>query len=147
MLRRINLKKLAQKVGKSKGRESHYVEEFYHDRKILEAVIPPFNKEEVDKLELNWVVSKFFHIIGQEWDATMDILDAIEMIASRYFREGFDFFKWQLHHHHPNLSIYLNGMDIDQDLLEEEEDELEEKQKREGKEEEDGDQNGDPFSP
>ena len=33
--------------------------------KILEACIPPFDKEEVDKLKLNRIVSKLFHIIGQ----------------------------------------------------------------------------------
>ena len=34
-------------------------------KKILEACIPPFDKEEVDKLELDRIVSKLFHIIGQ----------------------------------------------------------------------------------
>ena len=33
--------------------------------KILEAVIPSFDMEEVDKLELDRMVSKLFHIIGQ----------------------------------------------------------------------------------
>ncbi|GFZ18386.1 hypothetical protein Acr_27g0001250 [Actinidia rufa] len=33
--------------------------------KILEAIIRPFDKEEVDKLELDQMVSKFFHILGQ----------------------------------------------------------------------------------
>ena len=35
------------------------------DEKILEACIPPFDKEEVDKLELDRMVSKLFHILGQ----------------------------------------------------------------------------------
>ena len=34
-------------------------------KKLLKAVIPPFDKKEVEKLELDQVVSKFFHIIGQ----------------------------------------------------------------------------------
>ena len=33
--------------------------------KLFEAVIPPFDKEEVEKLEFNQVVSKLFHILGQ----------------------------------------------------------------------------------
>ena len=33
--------------------------------KILEACIPPFDKEEMDKLELDRMISKLFHIIGQ----------------------------------------------------------------------------------
>ena len=32
---------------------------------ILEACIPPFDKEEVDKLELDRIVSKLFYIIDQ----------------------------------------------------------------------------------
>ncbi|GFZ03495.1 hypothetical protein Acr_16g0001190 [Actinidia rufa] len=35
--------------------------------KIPEACIPPFDKEKVDKLELNRMVSKLFHILGQLW--------------------------------------------------------------------------------
>ena len=37
----------------------------YHSWKILEACIPPFDKEKVDKLELDRMVSKLFHILGQ----------------------------------------------------------------------------------
>ncbi|GFZ10970.1 hypothetical protein Acr_22g0003680 [Actinidia rufa] len=33
--------------------------------KLLESVIPPFDKEEVEKLDFDRVTSKFFHIIGQ----------------------------------------------------------------------------------
>ncbi|XP_057490042.1 uncharacterized protein LOC130776032 isoform X1 [Actinidia eriantha] len=33
--------------------------------KILESAIPPFDKKEMEKLDLDQVVSKFFHIIGQ----------------------------------------------------------------------------------
>ena len=32
--------------------------------KILEACIPPFDKEKVDKLELDRMVSKLIHILG-----------------------------------------------------------------------------------
>ena len=32
--------------------------------KLLEAVIPPFDKEEVEKLDLDRVVSKLFHILS-----------------------------------------------------------------------------------
>ena len=33
--------------------------------KLLEAVIPPFDKEKVEKLDLELVVFKLFHILGQ----------------------------------------------------------------------------------
>ena len=32
---------------------------------LLEGVIPPADKEEVEKLNLDWAISKFFHIVGQ----------------------------------------------------------------------------------
>ena len=34
-------------------------------KKILGGVIPPVDKEKVDKLTLDQVITKFFHIIGQ----------------------------------------------------------------------------------
>ena len=56
-------------------------------------------------------------------------------MARKYFGECFDFYKRQLAHHHPNLGIDLDGMGIDHDLLEKEEDEVEEKgEDRENKE-------------
>ena len=63
----------------------------------------------------------------EEFKFSDNFQEAIEMIASTYFGKGFDFYKRQLRRHHPNLGIDLEGMGIDQDLLEEEEDELEKK--------------------
>ena len=74
----------------------------------------------------------------------------METTASKYFGEGFNFYKRQLAHHHPNLGINLDGMGIDHDLLEEEE-EAEEKGDDKEKEmnKERGGEKGDtiPFSP
>ena len=35
------------------------------EEKLLEGMIPPLDKEEVEKLDLDQVVSKFFHIVSQ----------------------------------------------------------------------------------
>ena len=51
-------------------------------------------------------------------------------MTSKYFGEGFDFYERQLRRHCPDLSIDLEGMGLDHDLLD---DELEEKQKKEKK--------------
>ncbi|GFZ18347.1 hypothetical protein Acr_27g0000860 [Actinidia rufa] len=98
--------------------------------KLLKAVIPPFDKEEVDKLELDRVVSKLFHILGQ----------AVEAAASKYFGKRVDFCKRQIARHHPNLGFNLEGMGIDHDLLNEEEETEEKEENRE-----EGDTS--PFSP
>ncbi|GFZ10826.1 hypothetical protein Acr_22g0002240 [Actinidia rufa] len=146
--------------------------------KIIGRVILPSDKEKVDKLTLDQVVTRFFHAIGQqavvlgssleiqsreardevtlqqgqvdslegemlakseilvaelrqrvahskklamEDFKSLDFQDAVETTASKYFGEGFDFCKWQLHRHHPDLVIDLEGMGLNHDLLEEEE--------------------------
>ena len=33
--------------------------------KLLEGVIPPFDKEEIGKLDLNWAISRLFPRVGQ----------------------------------------------------------------------------------
>ena len=69
----------------------------------------------------------------------------MESLASKYFGEGFDFYKRQLAHQHPNLSIDLDDMGIDHDLLEEEEDEAYKKGENKEKVKDKGDTS--PFSP
>ena len=74
-----------------------------------------------------------------------DFQEAIEMAASKYFGEGFDFCKRQLRRHHPDFGIDLEGMGIEHDLLEEEEEDEEKKEENKEKEEEKG--HTSPFSP
>ena len=45
----------------------------------------------------------------------------MEDVSSNYFGKGFEFCKRQLHRHHLELSIDLEGMDLDVAILEEEE--------------------------
>ncbi|GFY94936.1 hypothetical protein Acr_10g0003210 [Actinidia rufa] len=110
-------------------------------KKILEAYIPPFDKEEVDKLELDQMVSKLFHILGQQFveelakpkeerDAIADGLVKLEVLVTKMKEksEGFNFYKRQLAHYHPILGIELGGMEMDYDLIAKEEDGAEEKE-------------------
>ncbi|PSS07756.1 DNA double-strand break repair Rad50 ATPase [Actinidia chinensis var. chinensis] len=66
----------------------------------------------------------------EEFKSSNEFQDVIEMTSSRYFGEGFDFYKRRLHRHRPDLGIDLEGMGINQDLLEEEEEELEQEEER-----------------
>ncbi|GFZ18458.1 hypothetical protein Acr_27g0001970 [Actinidia rufa] len=151
-------------------------------KKILSGVVPPVDKEKVEKLTLDQTIIRFYHAIGQQavvfgsslaiWSREAgdkvtlqhgrvaslegaiadkltkseilvaelrksavsskklaveafkffdEFLDAVEAAATKYFGEGFDFCKRQLRHHHPDLAIDLEGMDLNHDLLDEEE--------------------------
>ncbi|PSS17535.1 Histone like [Actinidia chinensis var. chinensis] len=191
-------------------------------KKLLRGVVPPADKEKVEKLTLDQKATKLFHVIGQqalvlrsslavqskeageeaslqqgratsleskaideltkmkvdqdfladklersgvfvvelmekitqaqtsameEFKSLSNLLRAIEDVASKYFDEGFDFYKWQLRRHHHDLTIDLEGMGLDHDLLAEEEED-EEKRENEGENKEDGGKdNGDVKPP
>ncbi|GFY92443.1 hypothetical protein Acr_08g0008390 [Actinidia rufa] len=165
---------------------------------ILTGVILPTDKERVDQLSLDQVITKLLHVLGQgvvlgsslairsrdimndasfhiaraksvememaraqnrakdlegllaefgeskearikkliveKFKSSEDFQEAVEDVSSKYFSEGINFFKRRLAHHHPNLGIDLDGMDMDRDLLEKEEADVEEdKEKGEGK--------------
>ena len=70
------------------------------------------------------------------------------MATFKYFGEGFDFYKRQLRRHHPDLGIDLEGMVINQDLIEEEE-EAQKKNEEKKEKTEENKEKGDtsPFSP
>ncbi|GFY87968.1 hypothetical protein Acr_05g0016070 [Actinidia rufa] len=55
---------------------------------------------------------------------------------SSYFGDGFDFCKRQLAHHHPNLGIDLDDIDMDQEFLKKEEAEAKERERKEAEERE-----------
>ena len=52
-----------------------------------------------------------------EFKSSSDFQEAVKNAGSKYFGEGFDFYKRQLVVHHPDLGIDLNAMDIDHELL------------------------------
>ena len=57
----------------------------------------------------------------EEFKSSNNFQEVVELTASKYFGKGFDFCKRQLDRHYPDLGIDLEGMGIDQYLLEEEE--------------------------
>ena len=83
----------------------------------------------VDKLE-KWgllvvefreAVSRAKKLAVDEFKFSLEFLGAVEDSASKYFGEGFDFYKRQLRRrHHPDLAINLEDMGLDHDLLSEE---------------------------
>ncbi|GFS45362.1 hypothetical protein Acr_00g0095770 [Actinidia rufa] len=165
--------------------------------RLLRGVIPPTNKEKVEKLTLDQTATKLFHVIGQalvlgsslavrsreageqaslqegrvasmetevarlqklaadleqqlaesqareqealnkakdfaveEFKSSSEFMVAVEDSASKYFGEGFDFYKVQLRRHHPDLAIDLEGTVVDQDLLAEQDEVAEEREKK-----------------
>ncbi|GFS28942.1 hypothetical protein Acr_00g0004740 [Actinidia rufa] len=158
--------------------------------RLLRGVIPPADKEKVDKLTLDQTATKLFHVIGQlvtadfeqqlaeshareqqaleelakvkgdrdsladhlgkssalvnelrealnkakesaveEFKSLSEFMVAVEDAASKYFGEGFDFYKVQLRRHHPDLAIDLEGTVVDQDLLAEQDEAAEERER------------------
>ena len=92
----------------------------------------------------------------EEFKFSDDFQDMVELTGSKYFSEDFNFCKRQIASHYPDLGIELQGMRIDQDLLEEEEKEEKEKEEKEKREKEmeeqqekEGEENGDtsPITP
>ena len=81
----------------------------------------------------------------EEFKSSSNFLGAVENAASKYFDEGFDFYKRQLRRHHLELAIDLEGMGLDHDLLaEEDEDEEGEGVNKEAGEKDKGDTNPPP---
>ena len=59
--------------------------------------------------------------ILEEFRSSKDYQEKIENAVSKYFGKGFNFCKRQLAHHHPNLGIDLDNMDMDYEMLKKEE--------------------------
>ena len=81
-----------------------------------------------------------------KFKSSSDFQEAIENVPSKYFSEGFDFYKRQLDVHHPNLGIDLDTMDMDHEFLEKEERETKEKEEVQEDEQEKGKDNISPLS-
>ena len=69
-------------------------------------------------VELRETVSRAKKFVMDEFKSSSEFFEAVEDAASKYFSEGFDFYK--LRRHHPNLAINLEEMGLDHDLLAEE---------------------------
>ncbi|GFZ09245.1 hypothetical protein Acr_20g0010530 [Actinidia rufa] len=67
--------------------------------------------------ELKEALDKAKESAVEEFKSSSEFVVAVEDSASKYFGEGFDFYKVQLRRHHPDLAIDLEGTVVDQDLL------------------------------
>ncbi|GFS40632.1 hypothetical protein Acr_00g0069600 [Actinidia rufa] len=97
-----------------------------YSTKDIERRILPADKEKVDQFTTDELVTKSFHALGQklaidEFKSSDDFKDAVTDFAATYFGERFKFCKRQLLHHHANLSVDLEGMEMDINLAKEEE--------------------------
>ncbi|GFZ05309.1 hypothetical protein Acr_17g0008810 [Actinidia rufa] len=71
-------------------------------------------------VELKETVDKARSSAVEEFKSSSDFWGKVKNAASKYFGERFDFCKWKLRRHHPNLAINLENMGLDLDLLAEE---------------------------
>ncbi|GFY85497.1 hypothetical protein Acr_04g0002350 [Actinidia rufa] len=108
---------------------------------------------EILVVELRQNVARSKKLTMEEFKSSNEFQDAVEATTSKYFCVGFDFCKRQLHRHHLDLAIDVEGMGLNYDLFDDEEEkELEEKQEKEnedkkGEKEKKEGEGTSPFSP
>ena len=83
-------------------------------------------KSSILVVEFQEAVSRAKKFVVDEFKSSSEFLETIKDAASKYFGEGFDFYKQQLRRHHPKLAINLEDMSLDHDLLAEKDDDKEE---------------------
>ena len=80
-------------------------------------------------VELRKALDKAKESAVEEFKSSSEFVVAVEHSASKYFGEGVDFCKVQLHRYHPDIAIDLEGTVVDQDLLAEQDETAKEKEK------------------
>ena len=136
---------LEQQLAEAQDWEQQVIDEFTKledERDTLANKVENFG---ILVMELREAVTREKKSVMEEFKSSSDFLGAVEDVVSNYFGEGFDFYKQQLHRHHPELAIDLEGMGLDHDLLaEEDEDEEGEGVNEETGEKDKGDTNSPP---
>ncbi|GFZ15856.1 hypothetical protein Acr_25g0002650 [Actinidia rufa] len=79
--------------------------------------------------ELREALNKAKESAVEEFKSSSEFVVAVEDSASKYFGEGFDFWKVQLRRHHPDLAIDLEGTVVDQNMLTEQDEAAEENER------------------
>ncbi|GFS39127.1 hypothetical protein Acr_00g0061240 [Actinidia rufa] len=137
-----------QKLAEAQVHEQQAVDELAKMKDAQDAIADKLAKSEILVAELHESVVRSKKLAVEAFKSSDEFLDAVEATATKYFGEGFDFCKRQLHRHHPDLAIDLEGMSLDHDLLDEEEWEGEQGEVEEEKEEKKKeDKATSPFSP
>ncbi|GFZ19771.1 hypothetical protein Acr_28g0004760 [Actinidia rufa] len=114
---------LEGQLAKARVREQQSVEESAKMKDAQDAIADKLAKSEILVAELRKSVVRSKKLALKAFKSSKEFLDAVEVVATKYFGKGFDFYKRQLRHHHPDLAIDFEGMGLDHDLLDEEEQE------------------------
>ncbi|GFZ05298.1 hypothetical protein Acr_17g0008700 [Actinidia rufa] len=76
---------------------------------------------EAEVAELTSKLALAKKLVVEEFKSSNDLKEAVTDSTASYFSEGFEFYKRQLLHQHPNLSVDMASMEMDADLAKEEE--------------------------
>ena len=111
---------LEQQLAEARTWEQQVSDEFAKLKDERDTLADKVEKSGILVVELREAVTRAKKSVVEEFKSSSDFLGAVEDAASKYFGEGFDFCKQQLRRHHPELTIDLEGMGLNHDLLAEE---------------------------
>ncbi|GFZ19674.1 hypothetical protein Acr_28g0003790 [Actinidia rufa] len=130
---KFTLDQTATKLFQAQAREQQAIDELAKVKDEQDTMGDKLERSRVLVVELRGTVAQAKTFAMEEFKSSSNFLGAVEDAASKYFGEGFDFYKRQLHRHRPNLTIDLEGMGLDHNLLTEEDEAGEEEKKKEGR--------------
>ncbi|GFY89060.1 hypothetical protein Acr_06g0010000 [Actinidia rufa] len=118
-----------QQLAESRAREQQANDELAKMKSDRDSMADKLERSGVLVNELREALDKAKESAVEEFKSSSKFVVAVEDSASKYFGEGFDFYKVQLRRHHPDLAIDLEGTVVDQDLLAEQDEVAEENEK------------------
>ncbi|GFZ03494.1 hypothetical protein Acr_16g0001180 [Actinidia rufa] len=134
----VRSRKVGEHASLQKGRaasmETEVNDELAKTKSDRDSLADKFERSGVLVVELREALDKAKESTVEEFKSSLEFVVAVEDSTSKYFGEGFDFFKVQLRQHHPDLTIDLEGTVVDQDLLAEQDEAAEEKKKKKSSE-------------
>ncbi|GFS45974.1 hypothetical protein Acr_00g0099280 [Actinidia rufa] len=131
---------LEQQLAESRAREQQANNELAKAKSDGDLLSDKFERSGMLVNELREALNKSKEFAVEEFKSSSEFMVAVEDSASKYFGEWFNFCKVQLHRHHPDLAIDLEGTVVDQDLLAEQDEVEEENDKEKTGEDEGGNQ-------
>ncbi|GFZ16471.1 hypothetical protein Acr_25g0008800 [Actinidia rufa] len=128
---------LERQLAESRAREQQANDELAKAKSDRDLLSDKFERSGMLVNELREALNKSKEFVVEEFKSSSEFMVAVEDSASKYFGEGFNFCKVQLHRYHPYLAIDLEGTVVNQDLLAEQ-DEAEEENDKEKTGEDEG---------
>ncbi|GFY84577.1 hypothetical protein Acr_03g0013510 [Actinidia rufa] len=129
---------MEQQLAEARAREHQANDELAKAKSDRDSLSDKFERSGVLVNELREALNKSKEFAVEEFKSSSEFMVVVEDSASKYFGEGFNFCKVQLHRHHPDLAIDLEGTVVDQDLLAEQDEADEENEKEKTGENEGG---------